>query len=74
MKMLAIVKDNFVVFEFFREKTAFYSVNFAGNKFLFPVPIDDIGEGTLLKQDKAIMFMRWIRVAIENGQFLKTSN
>lgn len=74
MKMLDIVKDNFVVFEFFREKTAFYSVTSEGNKFLFPVPIDDIGNATLQKEDKALFFMRWIRKSIENGQFVKTSN
>jgi len=74
MKILDIVKDNYVFFEFFREKTAFYSVTSQGNKFLFPVPIDDIGNATLQKRDKAIIFMRWIRRSIESGQFVKTSN
>lgn len=74
MKMLDIVKDNYVVFEFFREKTAFYSITFNGDMYTFPVPIDDIGDAALLKRDKAIIFMRWIRKSIENGKFEKTSN
>jgi hypothetical protein len=29
--------------------------------FEFPVPIDDTGTGVFLANDKAIIFMRWIR-------------
>ncbi len=29
--------------------------------FEFPVPIDDTGEAAFASQDKAILFMRWIR-------------
>jgi len=29
--------------------------------FEFPVPIDDCGDGTFLAEDKAILFMRYIR-------------
>lgn len=39
----------------------------------FPVPLSDIGDATLLATDKAIMFMRYIRKALENKEFIKVS-
>lgn len=41
------------------------------NSYIFPVPIEDIGSATLLAEDKAITFMRWIRKAIEDKTFIK---
>ena len=29
--------------------------------FEFPVPIEDTGDGAFLPEDKALLFMRWIR-------------
>jgi len=37
----------------------------------FTVPIEDIGTATLLAEDKAITFMRWIRKAINEGTLIK---
>ncbi len=38
--------------------------------------LDEIGQATLMRQDKAITFMRWIRKAIDGGTFIniKTQN
>lgn len=36
-----------------------------GPKFVFPVPIDDTGDGQFLAEDKASMYMRWIRKQLE---------
>jgi hypothetical protein len=33
----------------------------------------DIGDATLLANDKALVFMRYIRKAIEDGTFVKTN-
>lgn len=33
--------------------------------FEFPVPIDDTGDGAFLSEDKALIFMRYIRKHIE---------
>lgn len=33
--------------------------------FEFPVPIYDVGEATFLAEDKAILFLRWIRKHVE---------
>lgn len=39
--------------------------------FTFPVPLDDIGTATMLAQDKALTFMRWIRRAIEDKTLIE---
>ncbi len=72
MNLTEIVKDNKVCFSYLRKGTAFYSVVVNGIQFTFPVPLDDIGDATLLKEDKAIIFMRYIRKAIENNEFVKS--
>lgn len=75
-----IVKDNYVHFVKFRQGFFYYNVNIPMKRengtewfatiFTFPVPLSDIGDATLLNQDKAIIFMRYIRKAIEDGTFL----
>ena len=58
-----MVKDNKqVTFEFYRKGELWYKTEC---NFLFPVPIEDTGDGTFLKEDKAMMFMRYIRKQIE---------
>ena len=37
----------------------------------FPVPIEDIGNATMLSEDKAITYMRWIRKAMEDKTLIK---
>jgi len=54
-----MVKDNKKVrFSFYRDRQLFYRTE---SGFEFPVPIDDIGNATFLAEDKAILFMRYIR-------------
>lgn len=39
--------------------------------FEFPVPIEDCGDGDFKSEDKALVFMRWIRIhlkSIEDGR------
>ncbi len=57
-----IVKDKQVRFSFYRDKQLFYRTE---DGFEFPVPIDDVGNATFLAEDKAILFMRWIRKHID---------
>ena len=49
-----------VRFSFYREKRLFC---WTEDGFEFPVPID--GNATFLAEDKAILFMRWIRKHID---------
>lgn len=60
-----IVKGNTVVFEFARKSELWYKVVVDGSDLLFPVPFEDMGDGTFLKSDKATMFMRYIRKHLE---------
>ena len=36
--------------------------------FTFPVPIEDVGDGVFLAEDKALLFMRYIRKHLETIQ------
>lgn len=51
-----------VRFTYLRANTAYYITECG---FEFPVPLEDIGEATLLWEDKAIFFMRYIRKHLE---------
>jgi hypothetical protein len=66
-----IVKDNTVHFNSYRAGFFYYIVKVDNTIYQFPIDREDIGQATLLATDKAIVYMRWIRKAIENGQFLK---
>lgn len=35
-------------------------------EFEFPVPISDVGEAAFLNEDKALLFMRWMRKHIDD--------
>lgn len=47
-----------VNFLFYREKELWYTTE---DGFEFPVPIEDIGNAIFLAEDKALLFMRYIR-------------
>jgi hypothetical protein len=76
-----IVKNETVEFDHYRAGNLYYSVwvNIEENpaklahykKHLFPVPISDTGEASFMNIDKAILFMRYIRKAIEDKTFVQ---
>ena len=71
MNIKDIVKDNTVRFVRYRKGIAYYGVTVpAEGAYVFPVPLDDIGDVTLELEDKAIMFMRYINRAIGEGSFV----
>ena len=47
-----------VNFKYYRDGNLFYSTECG---FEFPVPIEDIGNAVFLSEDKAMLFMRYIR-------------
>jgi hypothetical protein len=75
MDIKEIVKDNTVRFAKYRKGTAYYAVSVPseGADYVFPVPLTDVGDATLLATDKAMLFMRYIRKAIDEGTFLRAS-
>lgn len=76
-KLKEIVHNN-IHFDYYRAGIFYYTVTI-GNEdwpagvetFRFPIPQDDIGDATMLKIDKGILYMRWIRKAIEDKIFIK---
>ena len=71
MKLIDYIKGNFVDFDSYRKGVFIYIVSVNDIKYQFPVPADDVGDGTLLKRDKATFFQRWIRKAIENNELIE---
>lgn len=66
-----IIKDNKVCFSYYRAAVVYYNVWYKKIAYQFPVRLDDVGDATLMNEDKAIMFMRYIRKAIENNEFVR---
>ncbi len=58
-----VINNKKVKFEYYRANELWYKTE---SGFLFPVPISDIGEATFLAEDKAILFMRYIRQYIDH--------
>ena len=54
-----IVNNQQVRFSFYRDKQLWYETECG---FRFPVPIEDAGTATFLAEDRAILFMRYIRL------------
>ena len=75
MDIKEIVKDNEVFFSKYRQGYAYYTVRVPseGIDYMFPVPLSDIGDATLLAKDKALVFMRYIRQALQEGTFIKAA-
>ena len=73
MDIKEIVRDNTVHFTKYRQGHAYYTVRVPSENadYMFPVPLADIGDATLLATDKAMVFMRYIRQAIEDKTFIK---
>ena len=53
-----IVNNQQVRFSFYRDGQLWYETECG---FRFPVPIEDAGTATFLAEDRAILFMRYIR-------------
>ena len=53
-----MVKDKVVRFKFYREGELIYETECG---FVFPVPLADVGNATFMAEDKALLFMRYIR-------------
>lgn len=62
MNIKDMVKDKKVTFLFYKEGELWYTTECG---FEFPVPIDDVGTAAMNAEDKAILFMRWIRKQID---------
>lgn len=76
MNIKDIIKYNKVFFLYGREGKLYYGIEYLGKTYQFPVPFIDtneVGNATFMKEDKAIYFMRYIRKAISNDDFIITN-
>ena len=69
MSLLKMVKNKKVHFRFYRSQILFYETD---DGFLFEVPIEDIGGAVFNRDDKAILFMRYIRKQIDVNNSAKS--
>lgn len=63
MSLVEMVKGKKVKFQYYRKGELWYTTD---DDFLFPVPISDTGDGTFNAEDKATLFLRYIRKHKEN--------
>jgi len=66
-----MVKDKKVYFEYYKQGELWYKTECG---FKFPVPIEDCGEASFLKDDKATLFMRYIKKHIKNIELGKSES
>ncbi len=57
-----VIDNKKVHFIFYREKELWYKTE---TGFEFPVPIEDVGNAIFLAEDKALLFMRYIRKQLQ---------
>jgi hypothetical protein len=63
MNIKDMVRDHKKVrFSFYRDKELWYITE---DGFEFPVPINEVGNATFMAEDRAILFMRYIRMHLE---------
>ena len=60
-----LVSGNTVQFLHYRKGHMYYEV-VEYPEFVFPVPVEDIGDATFNARDKALLFMRYIRKHLDN--------
>ena len=68
---------NVVSFDFYRQGNFYYNVynpneTPTGDVYQFAIPIEEVGDATFQSTDNAMFFMRFIRQALEKGEFVKT--
>lgn len=71
IRIYDIVKDATAHFLYYRANKMYYSVEYDGQEYQFDVSLEDIGNATLHREEKAITLMRYIRKSIDAGTFVK---
>lgn len=78
-----LLKGNVVHFSHYRKGYLYYTITEVPPlgpvetdpswlvSYCFPVPLEDVGDATFNATEKAILFMRYIRKAQEEGSFVK---
>lgn len=64
-----VCNDNMAVMLYYRQGMFYYLVADTSNwdEYVFPIPVSDLGDASLNFQEKALLLMRYIRKAMEDG-------
>jgi len=60
-----VINNQRVNFDFYRGGTLYYKTE---KGLLFEVPCSDTGDGVFNREDKAILYMRWIKKQLEANE------
>ncbi len=77
-ELKTLIKGRRVQFSRYRKGYLYYTINDRSDAdlirtFEFPVPIEDVGDATFGSTEKAILFMRYIRKAQQEGSFVRAA-
>jgi hypothetical protein len=75
----ALLKNNSVHFAYYRKGYLYYTIDARDGGsdgqqsavYIFPVPLEDVGDASFNAVEKALLFMRYIRKAQEEGSFVR---
>ena len=57
-----VINNKKVYFQFYRSGTLYYKTELG---LIFEVPTSDCGDACFIQEDKAMLYMRWIRKQLE---------
>jgi len=69
MNIIELVKNKKARFVQYREGNFIYETE---DGFQFPVPLEEVGSASMLAEDRALFFMRWIRRHLATLEAVKT--
>lgn len=72
MTIKDLVENNTATFDSYRCGVFYYTVPYDEvTTYQFQIPVEDLGNATLNKTEKAINLMRYIRIAMEQNTLVK---
>lgn len=72
LKLGEIIKGRIARFYFYRQGNLYYTLRIADREYSFPIPINDLEGATVSLEEKAIILMRYIKRAFEDGTLVLT--
>lgn len=68
-----VTKENTARFIYLRNMVAYYTIFNVNDShaYMFPIPLQDIGNATLNLEEKSILVMRYIRKAIDTSEIVR---
>ena len=66
-----IVQGRTAQFAYYRQKHLYYSIELDDGNYVFPIPIEDLMEASVNREERAITLMRYVRKALDEGSFVR---